>query len=475
MRYDHELSSVQMRYNRALDRYFDHMSERNFARVEKAARKANVTDDELFQGIVEARKTDNVAKDHLTPQSNGDPLSVGMAGCSADMDEDETFRETVQAEEVRSVAKNRSTRENFSILSLLSRLWRFLQGSDAEQTSRSSRSSGTDRGFFVDPAWWAPILGIGSAAGLPNVGSSCFANSVLQTFFLGPGSDRYVALLDQELFRRERESESEYEGRLALQSNLLLLRKEHLSEHPDMLVVEGCLRKIVSHAASRWGRTHACSQEDAGEFLGILFNDLEAARSPSVTCGIKTVVKTGGVEIRSNRPDDCQILSVNDRGDTLQESIDKFLADADFTDLEGNDLVTTPVLVPASLSNTPEPPKNLVMTINRMAYTEQDRGHKLSGMQVGGVDQSVAIPFRVRTTGEGENPEEGVRTVRYRVRSVICHSGSTGSGHYFTLLRKENGAWEKRDDSMVVPISEKAALATASEKGYVISLEAEER
>lgn len=306
------------------------------------------------------------------------------------------------------------------------------------------------------------------AAGLTNLGNTCFMNAVLQCFVHTPPLAQYF-------LSNAHMGTATSNGVL----NALHLVGQHARQmlnHPGSVVTPRPLVKSLRQLSKGFSPGR---QEDAHEFARLLADamqrcDATAARSKSAARvpvsddhSRSTIGQIFGLQLRSqvvchsckrknNTYDPALDLSLELANTTsLERALSKFTA-AETLDGENkykceSERAKVPATKRMSISR---PPNVLVLHLKRF-FT----------LRSGKVDKFVKFPPSLDLS---PYVTEGVKAERchYSLYAVLVHQGkSCHSGHYYAYAKSAAGVWHLFDDARVTTVSEREVL---SQRAYML-------
>jgi len=304
----------------------------------------------------------------------------------------------------------------------------------------------------------------GKQIGLPNpTNTSCFGNATLQAFFLS--SPQAEALLTTPLTKRvdhrgKVESSSDFQKRVDLQTNLRELKAEYERKPaPRESELTKILTKLWSSEVVKDAHLNPLrAQEDPHELLVHLFDSLDASKHPEFSYVEYSAIHSKKDGTTNHKRDGAStIININGldaNSPTLQKTLNRMF---EVEKIEGGEKR----IYFRSADPTGMSPRNLAVRLPSVAH--DGRKEQKVHTPIQGFNERVKLPI------SDENGEVW-KHAEYQVSSVVCHFGKTAqSGHYITIVRTEDG-WKECNDRFVRPISEKEALSTIEEYGYLVRM-----
>ena len=312
--------------------------------------------------------------------------------------------------------------------------------------------------------------------GLPNRGNTCFANAT----FSALAATKYVDYTNhvspvakylQTILNSKRLGEKSLYRVSALAKKMIdnfkvVFNKASANASTDSNRRKGNYFKIC-------GR-----QEDVGDFMsGIMqvINDFSAtvhALTPYSVIDISSFIYGEDGQPASSQEDLLGILTLNGSRKTneiwdVSSKLEQFFSEEQLGDpdvLSDHPNAKNKRLLPTKM------PKLLIIQLKRF-MSDWDR--KAKKVTISKLNNKVKIQKELEVdcyTASQTNLNELIKagSKLYKVRSIVCHSGSLSGGHYWAYIKGEN-EWYKHDDSSVSVITADRAL-NGSEQ-YVILYE----
>lgn len=308
------------------------------------------------------------------------------------------------------------------------------------------------------PLWWEESRRV--AAGLENLGNTCFLNSVLQCLTHTPP-------LAEEFVRgahKERAIEQAIGGRV-LQAVGEHVRKA-LQASGKVLTPTPLVKGLRQLSKSfRPGR-----QEDAHELLRALLDKMEEGeRGPKAPPGQhhrSSVGRAFGLQLRSqvvceschgrsSTHDPAMDLSLElPKGATIERALEHFCSEEV---LDGNNKYKCgrerKMTRATKRLTIHRPPNCLVVHLKRFLMSRS-----------GKIDTYVRFPLTLDLSNFVS--DTCAPPPAYHLYAVLVHAGrSCHSGHYFSFAKSASGAWHCFDDASVYPASERTVL---SQRAYML-------
>lgn len=312
-----------------------------------------------------------------------------------------------------------------------------------------------------------------ATAGLPNLGNTCFMNSLLHATILHDAD--YTHLLNQRLTQRPRETRGHFQARVHIQTALKNIKNEIIKSSPNQVVLRENL-SILRNNPLIQDMAPGLIQADSAEFFRIVHDAVEGEGEARSRIGLAYAshmstldgshlpkINISGIgSFTYVIPSDCHpipeaALAFNASSSSLQGCIDAFqipeiLTGSERVDFDGDKKDARKRLYFISLDKDALTiPKKIRLTLPRF-YSEYDRTTKRlitrkNTTAVRDCDKPFTIPIY------DMKGERILARATFRPDTIVRHSGTLAGGHYTADVRKADGSWLNYNDSCVSPSS----------------------
>ena len=295
--------------------------------------------------------------------------------------------------------------------------------------------------------------------GFNNIGNTCFMNSALQVLLSCEDLNRLIL-------------ETPTEGNLINTYKNLIIEYTHAREG-DVIAP----RKIKDMMASMLKIFRGCNQQDAHEFISLLFrkisDEFKNGRDKNDTsdleidlilgCKVRTEIKsleTDKISIKYDPRDVMLVLHIPEFGDkiSMADCIAEFTSSEQLDSLHKFDIVNKNSNSPSAWVKEHAEKRMIIEDVGKYIIICFKRFKQIN---VGNYEKKttlVNIPHTMNTT-------KGV----YRLKSFIVQHGSHNSGHYISLVNDDN-TWKCANDSSVSTVPEHR-LNHLLEQSYIVCFE----
>lgn len=266
--------------------------------------------------------------------------------------------------------------------------------------------------------------------GLVNEGTTCYLNSLLQTFY-------FISEFRRAVFQMPVDPGDQESIPLALQRIFY-----HLQYDKDAVSTKELLESFG------WGVDEFNTQHDVQEFNCTLSACLERKMKNTAAEGtfsrlfegtMVNFIKCDNVDYTSTREEKFLDLQLNVKGiSTLYQSFDKYVEVETLTGDNQYDAETFGKQDAKKGIIFRSFPPVLQLQLKRFEYNFQtDSMHK--------VNDHFSFPANLDLNKYTDRPGN----YTYTLFSILVHTGSANAGHYFSFLRPDCGKWFKFDDEVV--------------------------
>ena len=297
-----------------------------------------------------------------------------------------------------------------------------------------------------------------SKQGLPNLRNTCFLNSSLQSLMEFKG---IKDLLEADLNKRDHESENTFMDRVKLKNTLSLLFEQVKLETPDRDLIIELLEQIsVSPLFSRLKiRKH---EEDAQEFLTLLFDALEINESERSSIQIKTL-NAEDDRIVNNESKNMPIVHLPENLDpcSLNELIAEEFKEQIIDRGQRGNMQTKYQFSHPDVSKL----ENIAINIARYKADEK-QGFIKPSFTINDPLSPIQLPIFDEKTGSQ-------KLVSFKPQSIIIHYGSSPKSGHYTCIKKEGDNFVEFSDSFKRTLRREEAIDLAGRNGYIFNFEVE--
>nr|XP_045619209.1 trichohyalin-like isoform X3 [Procambarus clarkii] len=326
----------------------------------------------------------------------------------------------------------------------------FSRTQEVTPTGRDQQEATPTRRDHSGPHWRSDIsLRVASPSGLPNLGNTCYINSVVQCLFnINSFRDYFI----RDSYRRDLNRDSDQRGEVA-SSIAQLFKALHSGIENEVSERSKLLKRVVSDHDDDF---RGSNQHDAHHLLVVLLtwlhDDLKNSAGTSLIARrlhgentFVTICDKHGKEI-SRTSDVFSVLSLPVPPSTtcsLQDLLISFYkrknVDRECSYCRRSHMCRRET----SLTNLPP-----VLIVHLRRYTGQ----------AGEPERKTWVTF----PADGLNLQDyahNYRSPTYELFAVVNHEGSAASGHYTTFCRNQHGkTWRLYDDDLVTETSLETAL-----------------
>lgn len=312
--------------------------------------------------------------------------------------------------------------------------------------------------------------------GLPNLGSTCYMNATLISFFHNP---RYSQLLEPNhaLKKEQNESKKDYQARQTLQTTLKAVSEEIRQPAPNLDTLEANLHiilaqmnlitpkikkedaitgKFTEHDAFELGTEH-----DAQEFLNSLLTALKPERDTQILTHTQIELNQDKEKIivSNNATDISPFLHIplNPNQPSLQKLVNNVPSDNvhyekkdsryffDFPNNSSDPSINAKQYHYLDASSTPQ---SLFVHLNAF---NPDRSKNLTQIDI---PETLELPLHTFDSTTALKPPTKTQKQIMHINSIVLHKGfSSTSGHYATLVRTGD-TWQLFNDKIVEDITQ---------------------
>ena len=278
--------------------------------------------------------------------------------------------------------------------------------------------------------------------GLVNEGTTCYLNSLLQTFY-------FISQFRRAVYNMPVDQSDSESIPLALQRVFY-----HLQYDKDAVATKELLESFG------WGVDEFNTQHDVQEFNCTLSACLERKMKNTASEGtfswlfegtMVNFIKCDHVDYTSTREEKFLDLQLNVKGlSTLYDSFDKYVEVETLTGDNQYDAETFGRQDAKKGIKFRSFPPVLQLQLKRFEYNFQtDSMHK--------VNDHFSFPAKLDLNRYTASPAD----YSYTLFSILVHTGSANAGHYFAFLRPDCGKWLKFDDEVVETALEEYAFLSS--------------